>query len=68
MSKIIDEIKESIPKEAKISDISYEGSEIIVYTKNKEFFKTSTDLIRRSQQDKEAHRGQGRPIHNNRRG
>ncbi|MBI3190795.1 beta-CASP ribonuclease aCPSF1 [archaeon] len=46
MSKIIDEIKQNIPKEAKISDISYEGSEIILYTKNKEFFKTSTDLIR----------------------
>ena len=46
MSFITDTIKADIPKEAKISDISFEGSEIILYTKNKEFFKTSTDLIK----------------------
>lgn len=47
MSAIIDIIKEEIPKDVKISDISYEGSEIILYTKNKEFFHSSTDLIKR---------------------
>ncbi|MCX6816214.1 MAG: beta-CASP ribonuclease aCPSF1 [Candidatus Aenigmarchaeota archaeon] len=47
MTQIIDSIKEDLPKDAKISDISYEGSEIILYTKNKEFFKDSMDLIKR---------------------
>ena len=44
---IIDAIKEDLPKTAMISDISYEGSEIILYTKNKEFFNSSTDLIKK---------------------
>ena len=44
---IIDAIKEDLPKNAMISDISYEGSEIILYTKNKEFFNNSTDLIKK---------------------
>ena len=44
---ILDKIKEDIPKSAAISDISYEGSEIILYTTNKEFFRHSTDLIKR---------------------
>ncbi len=46
MNQIIEAIKPEIPKDAKISDISYEGSEIILYTKNKEFFNSSTDLIK----------------------
>ncbi len=46
MSSISEIIKADIPKDAKVSDISYEGSEIILYTKNKEFFDTSTDLIK----------------------
>ncbi|MEM7819374.1 MAG: beta-CASP ribonuclease aCPSF1 [Candidatus Aenigmatarchaeota archaeon] len=44
---ILDEIKEELPKNASITDISYEGSEIILYTKNREFFKHSTDLIKK---------------------
>lgn len=44
---ILDEIKSQLPKNAMISDISYEGSEIILYTKNKEFLKSSLDLIKR---------------------
>lgn len=43
---VIDEIKQAIPKTAQITDISYEGSEIILYTKNKEFFRTCTSLIK----------------------
>ncbi len=44
---ILDAIKEDLPKNAMISDMSYEGSEIILYTKNKEFFNESTDLIKK---------------------
>src|SRR3972149_8023689 len=44
---IIEEIKAQLPKNAMISDISYEGSEIILYTKNKDFLKSSLDLIKR---------------------
>ena len=44
---IIDTIQEELPKTAQITDISYEGSEIILYTKNKEFFNDSSDLIRK---------------------
>jgi hypothetical protein len=45
--KILEEIKSSLPKSAKISDICYEGSEIILYTKDREFFKNSTDIIKK---------------------
>jgi KH/beta-lactamase-domain protein len=44
---ILDIIKEDLPKNAMISDVSYEGSEIILYTKNKEFFNDSTELIKK---------------------
>lgn len=44
---IIDTIKEDLPKDAMITDVSYEGSEIILYTKSKEFFNESTDLIKK---------------------
>lgn len=46
MNKIIEEILSSLPKNAMISQLCYEGSEIILYTKNREFFKTSTELIK----------------------
>src|SRR3989338_10023796 len=44
---VLEEIKSQLPKNAMISDISYEGSEIILYTKNKEFLKSSLDLIKK---------------------
>ena len=44
---ILEDIKNDLPKDAMISDVSYEGSEIILYTKNKEFFTHSTDLIKK---------------------
>ncbi|MBI4170541.1 MAG: beta-CASP ribonuclease aCPSF1 [Candidatus Aenigmarchaeota archaeon] len=43
---ILENIKNELPKNAMISDISYEGSEIILYTQNKKFFTDSTDLIK----------------------
>ncbi len=44
---ILDEIKTQLPKDAMISEVCYEASEIILYTKNKEFFKNSTQLIKK---------------------
>jgi len=36
--KIKEEVREGLPEEADISDICFEGSEIVVYVKNKDFF------------------------------
>ncbi|MBI2075940.1 MAG: beta-CASP ribonuclease aCPSF1 [Candidatus Aenigmarchaeota archaeon] len=44
---ILDDVKAELPKTAMISEITYEGSELIFYTKSKEFFRESTSLIRR---------------------
>lgn len=44
---ILNKIKDELPGSAAISDISYEGSEIILYTTNKEFFRTSTSMIKK---------------------
>ncbi len=44
---ILEDIKNDLPKDAMISEVLYEGSEIILYTKNKEFFTHSTDLIKK---------------------
>jgi len=43
---IIDDIKENLPSNSMISDILYEGSEIILYTKNKNFFKVAKKYIK----------------------
>ncbi|MBI3412688.1 MAG: beta-CASP ribonuclease aCPSF1 [Candidatus Aenigmarchaeota archaeon] len=45
--EIFDKIKEGLPPEADISDISFEGSEIVVYTKNKEFYTQNGMAVRR---------------------
>jgi KH/beta-lactamase-domain protein len=37
-SDLFEKIKSSLPTTAKISDIRYEGCEIVLYTKNKEYF------------------------------
>jgi KH/beta-lactamase-domain protein len=44
--EILEKVKSLLPKEV-ISRIELEGSEIIVYTKDKEFFKTYEDTVRR---------------------
>jgi uncharacterized protein len=36
--RILEEIKEMLPSDAKISQILFEGANIVLYTKNKEFF------------------------------
>lgn len=43
---ILDDIKSLLPKDAMVSDACYEGSEIILYTKNREFFKSSVGIIK----------------------
>ena len=44
--KVMEIIRESIPKNAMITEVTYEGCEIILYTKSKEFFNSSLDLIK----------------------
>lgn len=46
MAVILDEIKAEIPKTV-LAELAFEGSEIIVYTKSREFFKTSSDTIKK---------------------
>ncbi len=46
MANIIDEIMKSMPTDAKISESTFEGANIILYTKNKELF-LDNDIIRK---------------------
>ena len=39
-------VKEGLPKEADITDIRFEGSDIVVYTKSKEFFTGDTTAVK----------------------
>ena len=43
---LIQNILEKIPQDAMISSHSYEGANIILYTKNKKFFLHGSDIIR----------------------
>jgi len=43
---VIEEIKEELPENAKIQDVLYEGANIVLYTKNADFFIDSKDVIR----------------------
>ena len=43
---LIEEILEKMPSDAMIASHSYEGANIVVYTKNKKFFKHGGDTIR----------------------
>ncbi|MBI5347255.1 MAG: beta-CASP ribonuclease aCPSF1 [Candidatus Aenigmarchaeota archaeon] len=45
--KIIEKIKSELPENAMISDMCYEGCEVILYTENKEFFRNCTTLIKK---------------------
>jgi uncharacterized protein len=44
--KIVEEIKELLPSNAKVSSIGFEGANIVVYTGNKEFFLDCNGVIR----------------------
>ena len=43
---IADEVKEGLPKEAHITDVSFEGAEIAVYTKSREFFCSNETVVK----------------------
>ncbi|HJW97446.1 MAG TPA: beta-CASP ribonuclease aCPSF1 [archaeon] len=43
---ILKEMQEKLPADAKISEVKFEGSEIVMYTKNKDFFRGGEASIR----------------------
>jgi len=45
-SDLFEKVKESLPSDAKISDIRYEGCEIVLYTKSKDFFTSDGQEIK----------------------
>jgi KH/beta-lactamase-domain protein len=45
-SDLFEKVKESLPSDAKISDIRYEGCEIVLYTKSKDFFVSDNQEIK----------------------
>ena len=47
MADILQEILKYIPESANVSDTLFEGANIVVYTKNKEFFFNSNGIIKK---------------------
>lgn len=47
MTKILDEIVKALPKEADISEACFEGANIILYTKSKDFFINCSDTVKK---------------------
>ncbi len=45
-TELFERVRSSIPEDAKISDIKFEGCEIVLYTKSKEFFASDSTLIK----------------------
>ena len=43
---ILKEIQQKLPADAKISEVKFEGSEIVMYTKNREFFTNSESAVK----------------------
>ena len=43
---ILKELREKLPSDANISEVKFEASEIIIYTKNKDFFKSSEEQVK----------------------
>ncbi|MEM5812473.1 MAG: beta-CASP ribonuclease aCPSF1 [Candidatus Aenigmatarchaeota archaeon] len=43
---ILKEIQQKLPSDAKISEVKFEGSEIVMYTKSKEFFRNSESAVK----------------------
>jgi KH/beta-lactamase-domain protein len=46
MMNILKELQEKLPRDAMISEVKFEGSEIVLYTKNKDFFRESEASIK----------------------
>jgi uncharacterized protein len=44
--KIVEDIKGMLPSDSDVSSISFEGANIVIYTKNKEFFLDSNGIIK----------------------
>lgn len=44
--EIIEQIKEGLPSNAMVSEICFEGSDVVIYTKNKEIFSGSNGFIK----------------------
>jgi uncharacterized protein len=47
MVKILDEIKKQLPRDAEISEIIFEGANIVLYTKNSKFFLEGGPVIKK---------------------
>jgi len=45
-SELFEKVKDNLPKDANISDIRFEGCEIVLYTKNKDFFTSDNQEIK----------------------
>ncbi len=43
---IAEEVKEGLPKEASVTDVSFEGAEIAIYTSSKEFFCKNEEVVK----------------------
>jgi predicted metal-dependent RNase len=43
---ILKELEKKLPQDASITEVKFEGSEIVLYTKNKDFFRTSENSVR----------------------
>ena len=43
---ILKEFEKKLPSDAQITEVNFEGSEIVIYTKNRQFFTESEDIIR----------------------
>ncbi|MCK5022657.1 MAG: beta-CASP ribonuclease aCPSF1, partial [Candidatus Aenigmarchaeota archaeon] len=47
MTTLLKELGKNLPKDAEITEVKFEGPEIVLYTKNEEFFKNHDQVIRR---------------------
>ncbi len=43
---ILKELKENLPENAQISEVKFEGSKIVLYTKSKEFFQNNEETVK----------------------
>ena len=46
MSTILKELEKTLPKDSEISDMKFEASELVLYTKSKEFFRNGEPVIK----------------------
>ncbi len=46
MKNILKELQDKLPADANISEVKFEGSEIVIYTKNPDFFRESDRVVR----------------------